>query len=82
LCFPVRDGWLPWYDVIAKNRLAFSTTLKPTIPSTASLASRCGIDGMGPTIANGMVYIMSGFNGAARTGGNASMTVDFFGRRR
>jgi hypothetical protein len=25
---------------------------------------------MGPTIAGGMVYTMSGFNGAARTGGN------------
>jgi len=29
-----------------------------------------GIDGMGPTIAGGMVYTMSGFNGAARTGSN------------
>ncbi len=29
-----------------------------------------GIDGMGPTIAGGMLYTMSGFNGAGRTGSN------------
>ena len=28
------------------------------------------IDGLGPAIAGGMVFTMSGFNGAANTGGN------------
>jgi hypothetical protein len=31
-----------------------------------------GIDGMGPTIAHGMLYFTSGFNGAARVGGNGN----------
>ena len=30
------------------------------------------IDGYGPVIADGMVYTMSGFNGAANTGGNGN----------
>jgi polyvinyl alcohol dehydrogenase (cytochrome) len=38
-----------------------------------------GIDGMGPTIAGGMVYTMSGFNGAARVGSNGVNVLLAFG---
>jgi polyvinyl alcohol dehydrogenase (cytochrome) len=66
------DGWFRAYDVSSgKIVWEFSTTAQtystvngnPTQPGG-------GIDGMGPTIAGGMVYTMSGFNGAARTGSN------------
>jgi len=66
------DGWLRAYDVSSgKIVWAFSTTAQ-TYDTVNGIAGQPGggIDGMGPTIANGMVYIMSGFNGAARTGGN------------
>jgi polyvinyl alcohol dehydrogenase (cytochrome) len=66
------DGWLRAYDVRSGKILwAFSTTAQ-TYDTVNGVSGQPGggIDGMGPTIANGMVYIMSGFNGAARTGGN------------
>jgi polyvinyl alcohol dehydrogenase (cytochrome) len=66
------DGWLRAYDAAdGKVIWAFSTTAQ-TYDTVNSVAGQPGggIDGMGPTIAGGMVYTMSGFNGAARTGGN------------
>ena len=68
------DGWLRAYDVNNGRVVwAFSTTAQ-TYTTVNGLSDQPGggIDGMGPTIANGMVYIMSGFNGAARTGGNGT----------
>ena len=66
------DGWLRGYDA-ATGKIAweFSTTAQTynTVNGNAAQPGG-GIDGMGPTIAGGMVYTMSGFNGAARTGGN------------
>jgi polyvinyl alcohol dehydrogenase (cytochrome) len=67
------DGWLRAYDVAnGKIVWAFNTTAQ-TYDTVNGVSGQPGgdIDGMGPTIANGMVYLMSGFNGAARTGGNA-----------
>jgi polyvinyl alcohol dehydrogenase (cytochrome) len=67
------DGWLRAYDATSgKIVWAFSTTAQ-TYDTVNGVSGQPGgdIDGTGPTIANGMVYIMSGFNGAARTGGNA-----------
>jgi polyvinyl alcohol dehydrogenase (cytochrome) len=66
------DGWLRAYDAATGKIIwAFSTTAQ-TYDTVNSVAGQPGggIDGMGPTIAGGMVYTMSGFNGAARTGGN------------
>jgi polyvinyl alcohol dehydrogenase (cytochrome) len=66
------DGWFRAYDASSgKIVWEFSTTAQTydTVNGNAGQPGG-GIDGMGPAIAGGMVYTMSGFNGAARTGGN------------
>jgi polyvinyl alcohol dehydrogenase (cytochrome) len=66
------DGWLRAYDVsTGKIVWAFSTTAQ-TYDTVNGIKAQPGggIDGMGPTVAGGMLYTMSGFNGASRTGGN------------
>ena len=66
------DGWFRAYDTASgKIVWEFSTTAQ-TYASVNGNGSQPGggIDGMGPTIAGGMLYTMSGFNGAARTGSN------------
>jgi len=66
------DGWFRAYDASSgKIVWEFSTTAQTynTVNGNA-VQPGGGIDGMGPTIAAGMVYTMSGFNGAARTGSN------------
>jgi len=68
------DGWLRAYDpATGKVIWAFSTT-DQTYDTANAVKNHPGggIDGMGggPVLANGMVYLMSGFNGASRTGGN------------
>jgi polyvinyl alcohol dehydrogenase (cytochrome) len=66
------DGWFRAYDAATGKILwEFSTTAQTYRTVNGNPAQPGGgIDGMGPTIAGGMVYTMSGFNGAARTGGN------------
>ena len=66
------DGWFRAYDAASGKILwEFSTTAQTYNTVNGNPAQPGGgIDGMGPTIAGGMVYTMSGFNGAARTGGN------------
>jgi polyvinyl alcohol dehydrogenase (cytochrome) len=66
------DGWFRAYDAATGKIIwQFSTTAQTydTVNGNA-VQPGGGIDGMGPTIAGGMVYTMSGFNGAARTGSN------------
>jgi polyvinyl alcohol dehydrogenase (cytochrome) len=66
------DGWFRAYDA-ANGKIVweFSTTAQTYDTVNGNPAQPGGgIDGMGPTIAGGMVYTMSGFNGAARTGSN------------
>jgi len=66
------DGWLRAYDASSgKIVWEFSTTAQTysTVNGNQTQPGG-GIDGMGPTIAGGMLYTMSGFNGAARTGSN------------
>ncbi len=66
------DGWFRAYDASSgKIVWEFSTTAQ-TYDTVNGVAAQPGggIDGMGPAIAGGMVYTMSGFNGAARTGSN------------
>jgi polyvinyl alcohol dehydrogenase (cytochrome) len=66
------DGWFRAYDA-ANGKIVweFSTTAQTYATVNANPSQPGGgIDGMGPTIAGGMVYTMSGFNGAARTGSN------------
>jgi len=66
------DGWLRAYDASnGKIVWEFSTTAQTYSTVNGNQAQPGGgIDGMGPTIAGGMLYTMSGFNGAARTGSN------------
>ena len=66
------DGWFRAYDAASgKIVWEFSTTAQTYNTANGNPAQPGGgIDGMGPTIAGGMVYTMSGFNGAARTGSN------------
>ncbi|MEO7206922.1 MAG: PQQ-binding-like beta-propeller repeat protein, partial [Steroidobacteraceae bacterium] len=66
------DGWLRAYDSVSGKILwAFSTTAQ-TYDTVNGIHQQPGggIDGMGPTIAGGMLYTMSGFNGAGHTGSN------------
>jgi len=66
------DGWLRAYDAgTGKIVWEYSTTAQ-TYDTVNAVKGQPGggIDGMGPTIAGGMLYTMSGFNGASRTGGN------------
>jgi polyvinyl alcohol dehydrogenase (cytochrome) len=66
------DGWFRAYDAATgKIVWEFSTTAQTYDTVNGNpLQPGGGIDGMGPTIAGGMVYTMSGFNSVARTGGN------------
>jgi polyvinyl alcohol dehydrogenase (cytochrome) len=66
------DGWFRAYDAsTGKIVWEFSTTAQTYETVNGNQAQPGGgIDGMGPAIAGGMVYTMSGFNGAARTGSN------------
>jgi|HubBroStandDraft_6_1064221.scaffolds.fasta_scaffold23521_3 polyvinyl alcohol dehydrogenase (cytochrome) len=68
------DGWLRAYDAsTGKIVWEFSTTAQ-TYDTVNGVKGQPGggIDGMGPTLAGGMLYTMSGFNGASRTGGNGT----------
>jgi polyvinyl alcohol dehydrogenase (cytochrome) len=66
------DGWFRAYDA-ATGRIVweYSTTAQ-TYDTLNGIKGQPGggIDGMGPTVAHGMVYVMSGHNGAARVGSN------------
>jgi polyvinyl alcohol dehydrogenase (cytochrome) len=66
------DGWFRAYDTATGKILwAYSTTAQ-TYDTANGVKGQPGgsIDGLGPTIAGGMVYIQSGWLGAANTGGN------------
>ena len=66
------DGWFRAYDAKSgKIVWEFSTTAQ-TYDTVNGVKGQPGggIDGMGPTIANGMIYLTSGNNGAARVGSN------------
>jgi polyvinyl alcohol dehydrogenase (cytochrome) len=68
------DGWMRAYDAnTGKIVWEYSTTAQ-TYDTVNGIKGQPGggIDGMGPTIAHGMVYTMSGFNGASRTGSNGN----------
>jgi polyvinyl alcohol dehydrogenase (cytochrome) len=68
------DGWMRAYDSsTGKIIWEFSSTAR-TYDTVNEVKKHPGggIDGMGPTIAHGMLYFTSGFNGAARVGGNGN----------
>lgn len=76
------DGWFRAYDS-ATGRIVweYSTTAQ-TYDTVNGVKGQPGgsIDGLGPAIAGGMVFTMSGFNGAANTGGNGVNVLLAFGR--
>jgi polyvinyl alcohol dehydrogenase (cytochrome) len=66
------DGWFRAYDAATGKILwAYSTTAQ-TYDTVNGVKDQPGggIDSMGPTIAGGMVYQVSGYNGSSNTGGN------------
>lgn len=68
------DGWLRAYDADnGKIIWEFSTTAQ-RYNTTNGVQGQPGgsIDSMGPTAAMGMVFVMSGYNGAANVGGNGT----------
>jgi polyvinyl alcohol dehydrogenase (cytochrome) len=75
------DGWFRAYDAnTGKIVWEYSTTAQ-TYDTVNGVIGQPGggIDGMGPTIAGGMVYTMSGFNGAAQVGSNGVNVLLAFG---
>jgi polyvinyl alcohol dehydrogenase (cytochrome) len=66
------DGWFRAYDASTGKVLWADSTTSRTYDTLNQVKGQPGggIDGLGPAVANGMVYVMSGFNGATRTGGN------------
>jgi polyvinyl alcohol dehydrogenase (cytochrome) len=66
------DGWVRAYDAKTGKIVWEDSTTSRTYDTLNGIKGQPGggIDGMGPTIANGMVYITSGNNGAARVGSN------------
>jgi len=68
------DGWMRAYDSNTGKILWEFNSTAQTYDTVNEVKNHPGgsIDGMGPTIAHGMLYFMSGFNGAARVGGNGT----------
>jgi polyvinyl alcohol dehydrogenase (cytochrome) len=66
------DGWVRAYDAKTGKIVWEDSTTARTYDTLNGIKGQPGggIDGMGPTIAGGMVYITSGNNGAARIGSN------------
>lgn len=66
------DGWFRAYDAASGKVIWADSTTSRTYDTVNGVKGQPGgsLDGMGPAIANGMVFTMSGFNGAANTGGN------------
>jgi polyvinyl alcohol dehydrogenase (cytochrome) len=66
------DGWFRAYDAATGKILWAHSTTAQTYDTVNQVKGQPGgsIDGLGATVGGGMVYVMSGFNGASRTGGN------------
>jgi polyvinyl alcohol dehydrogenase (cytochrome) len=66
------DGWFRAYDAATGKIVWEHSTTAQTYDTLNGIKGQPGggIDGMGPTIAHGMVYLTSGNNGAARVGSN------------
>lgn len=75
------DGWIRAYDSHTGKILWEYSTTAQTYDTVNGVKGQPGgsIDGMGPTIAGGMVYVLSGFNGAARIGSNGVNVLLAFG---
>jgi polyvinyl alcohol dehydrogenase (cytochrome) len=67
-----QDGWFRAFDARSGKIIWEDSTTSRTYKTLNGVPAQPGggLDGMGPTIAGGMVYVMSGFDGASRVGGN------------
>jgi polyvinyl alcohol dehydrogenase (cytochrome) len=68
------DGWLRAYDAATGKILWADSTTDRTYDTVNQVKGQPGgsLDGLGAAIAGGRVFVMSGFNGAANTGGNGT----------
>ena len=68
------DGWFRAYSTAKGKLLWEDSTTSRTYATTNGVAAQPGggIDGNGPTIAGGMVFVTSGHDGAAGVGGNGT----------
>ena len=66
------DGWFRAYDAATGKILWADSTTQRTYDTVNQVKGQPGgsLDGLGAAIAGGRVFVMSGFNGAANTGGN------------
>jgi polyvinyl alcohol dehydrogenase (cytochrome) len=76
------DGWFRAYDSKTGKILWEYSTTAQTYDTVNGIKGQPGggLDGMGPVVSNGMVFVMSGFNGAARVGSNGVNVLLAFGR--
>jgi polyvinyl alcohol dehydrogenase (cytochrome) len=75
------DGWFRAYDSRTGKIIWEYSTTAQTYDTVNGINGQPGggIDGMGPTIAGGMVYTLSGSNGPARVGSNGVNVLLAFG---
>jgi polyvinyl alcohol dehydrogenase (cytochrome) len=68
------DGWFRAYDAATGKILWADSTTERTYDTVNQMKGQPGgsLDGLGAAIAGGRVFVMSGFNGAANTGGNGT----------
>jgi polyvinyl alcohol dehydrogenase (cytochrome) len=68
------DGWFRAYNSSNGRLLWEHSTSQQTYSTVNGRPDQPGgsIDGNGPTIANGMVFVTSGYNGAIGQGGNGT----------
>ena len=68
------DGWFRAYDTATGKVLWADSTTSRTYDTVNQVKGQPGgsMDGLGAAIAGGRVFVMSGFNGAANTGGNGT----------
>ena len=68
------DGWFRAYDAATGKILWADSTTARTYDTVNQVNGQPGgsMDGLGAAIAGGRVFVMSGFNGAANTGGNGT----------
>jgi polyvinyl alcohol dehydrogenase (cytochrome) len=68
------DGWFRAYDAATGKVLWADSTTERTYDTVNQVKGQPGgsLDGLGAAIAGGRVFVMSGFNGAANTGGNGT----------
>jgi polyvinyl alcohol dehydrogenase (cytochrome) len=66
------DGWLRAYEAKTGKIIWEYSSTAQTFATVNGVPAQVGggFDGMGPAIADGMVFVMSGFNGASRIAGN------------